>query len=169
METWAELAAAQAGVLSWRQLRELEVTRAFARNKLASVGGPQRTEQVLTTTTGPLSTEQRHWLAVLHCGPEAMVGGLTAAAVHGLRNWARDDVYVIVANDDSFEPVPGVKTFRTRRRLRLMRHPSPLPTCALEPAVLLWAAHDRTRVGHGRPRCRRAAAPHHAGDPLVVG
>ena len=48
---------------------------------------------------------------------------------------------MIVANNDSFEPVSGVETFRTRRPLGLLRHPSPLPTCTLEPAVLLWAAH----------------------------
>jgi hypothetical protein len=141
METWSELASAQAGVLSWRQLGELGVPRGLVRNKVASGRWARRTEEVFTTTTGPLSREQRLWLAVLHCGPHAVVGGLAAAAVHGLKNWERDDVCVIVANDDSFEPVDGVEIFRTRRRLGLMRHPSPLPTCRLEPAVLLWAAH----------------------------
>ena len=146
MESWTELAEAQAGALSWRQLRELEVTRALVRNQLASGRWQRRTEEVLTTTTGPLSFEQRLWVAVLHCGQDAVIGGLTAARVHGLRNWERDDVCVLVENDDSFEPVPGVTTFRTRRSLALLRHPSPLPTCTLEPAVLLWAGHE----GHRR-------------------
>ena len=141
METWSELAAAQAGVLSWRQLGELGVPRGLVRNKVASGRWARRTEEVFTTTTGPLSREQRLWLAVLHCGPHAMVGGLAAAALHGLKNWERDDVCVIVVNDDSFEPVDGVEIFRTRRRMGLLRHPSSLPTCRLEPAVLLWAAH----------------------------
>ena len=144
MESWSELAAAQAGVLSWRQLRELEVTRGLVRSKVSSGRWARRTEEVFTTTTGPLSPEQRLWVAVLHCGPDAVIGGLTAAGLHGLRNWERDDVTVIVSNDDSFEPVAGFTTFRTRRRLGLLRHPSPLPTCALEPAVLLWAAHERS-------------------------
>lgn len=144
MDSWSELAASQAGVLSWRQLGELEVPRGLVRNKVTSGRWARRTEEVLTTTTGPLSREQHLWLAVLHCGPDALIGGLTAAGLHGLRNWARDDVCVIVANDDSFEPVPGVSIFRSRRRLALLRHPSPLPTCALEPAVLLWAAHERS-------------------------
>src|SRR6478609_4137010 len=74
METWTELAAAQAGVLSWRQLRELEVPRGLVRNKVVSGRWARRTEEVFTTTTGPLSPEQRLWLAVLHCGPHAMVG-----------------------------------------------------------------------------------------------
>ncbi len=142
METWSARAAAQEGALSWRQLAELEVTRGLVRNKLASGRWRQRTEEVLTTTTGPLSFEQRLWVAVLHCGPDAVIGGLTAAGLQGLRNWPRDDVCVLVPNDDSFAPVPGVTTFRTRRPLARLRHPSPLPTCSLEPAVLLWAAHE---------------------------
>lgn len=81
-------------------------------------------------------------MAVLHCGPGALIGGLTAARLHGLERWHRDDVHVVVANADSFAPVPGVALFRTRKPLRLLRDPSPLPTCALEPAVLLWAAYE---------------------------
>src|SRR5690349_18695100 len=98
MEGWGELARAQAGVLSWRQLRALGVPRAVVRNKLSSGRWARRTEEVLTTTTGALSPEQRLWMAVLHCGPNAMIGGLTAAGLHGLRNWQRDDVCVIVPN-----------------------------------------------------------------------
>ncbi|HOB79848.1 MAG TPA: hypothetical protein PLX57_08320 [Ornithinibacter sp.] len=142
MGTWGELAAVQAGALSHRQLTELKVTRATVRNKLESGRWQRRTEEVITTTTGPMSVEQHRWVAVLHCGPGALVGGLSAAAVHGLKNWHRDEVHVLVGNDHSFEPVEGVVTFRTRRSLPRMRHPSPLPTCALEPAVLLWAGHE---------------------------
>jgi hypothetical protein len=142
METWGELAAAQAGALSHRQLAELKVSRATVRNKLVSGRWQRRTEEVLTTTTGPMSAEQHHWVAVLHCGPDALLGGLTAAGLHGLKNWHREEVHVLVGNDHSFEPLSGVTTFRTRRSLAGMRHPSPLPTCALEPAVLLWAGHE---------------------------
>jgi hypothetical protein len=145
METWGELAAAQAGALSHRQLAELKVSRATVRNKLVSGRWQRRTEEVLTTTTGPMSAEQHHWVAVLHCGPDALLGGLTAAGLHGLKNWHREEVHVLVGNDHSFEPLSGVTTFRTRRSLAGMRHPSPLPTCALEPAVLLWAGTSLIR------------------------
>ena len=84
MGTWGELAAVQAGALSHRQLTELKVTRATVRNKLESGRWQRRTEEVITTTTGPMSVEQHRWVAVLHCGPGALVGGLSAAAVHGL-------------------------------------------------------------------------------------
>ncbi|WP_392543968.1 hypothetical protein [Oryzobacter telluris] len=82
-------------------------------------------------------------MGVLHCGPGAMLGGLTAAAVHGLRHWERPDVCVIVANDDSFERVEGVTTFRTRRSLAALRSEGDPSLCRIEPAVLLWAAHER--------------------------
>lgn len=142
METWGELAAAQAGALSHRQLAELKVSRATVRNKLDSGRWQRRTEEVVTTTTGPMSAEQHRWVAVLHCGPDALIGGLTAAALHGLKKWHRDEVHVLVGNAHSFEPVDGIITFRTRRSLTTMRHHASLPTCSLEPAVLLWAGHE---------------------------
>ena len=143
MDPLASLAARQAGALSRRQLRELGASRALVRHKLASGRWQRRTEEVVTTTTGPPSEEQRRWVAVLHCGPGAMLGGLTALGVHGLAGWPRDHVTVIVANSDSFEPVPGLRTFRTRRSLpALLDDGNPLPCCRVEPAALLWAAHE---------------------------
>lgn len=47
--------------------------------------------------------------AALHARPQALFGGLTAAEVHGLRNWNRDDVTVLVPPDLSFAPVEGVR------------------------------------------------------------
>ncbi|MGG5259279.1 hypothetical protein [Phycicoccus avicenniae] len=142
MDPWTELAERQAGALAWRQLHELGVTRSLVRNKLASGRWARRTESVLTTTTGPLSDEQRHWVAVLHCGPDAMLGGLTALGLHGLSRWERDEVCVIVRNADSFEPVDGISLFRTRRRPAVLRGEHDLPRCRVEPAALLWAAHE---------------------------
>lgn len=143
MDSWRALADQQAGVLSWRQLAELDVSRGVIRHKLASERWRRRTESVLTTTTGPLSPEQERWVAVLHCGPDAMLGGLTALAVHGLTGWTRDEVTVIVANPDSFQHVDGIRPFRTRRPLERLRGPGALPCCRVEPAALLWAAHER--------------------------
>ncbi|GGL36587.1 hypothetical protein H9L10_14780 [Phycicoccus endophyticus] len=142
MDTWSQVAGRQAGVVSYRQLRELAVGRALVRHKLASGRWVRRTDAVVTTTTGPLSEEQRRWVAVLHCGPGAMLGGLTALAVRGLRGWPREDVTVIVENADSFDPVEGVRTFRTRRPLDSLRGDDDLPCCRVEPAALLWAGHE---------------------------
>ena len=144
--TWQVVAARQCGVLSERSLRELGVTRAFVRNQVRAGRWAERTHSVYTTTTGPLSHEQRLWVAVEHAGPQAVLGGLTAAEAHGLRNWARDEVTVLVPSELSFDELAGVRFFRTRRSLTMLRHPtlSP-PTCRIEPAVLLFAAHDPSR------------------------
>lgn len=142
---WTDLAAAQEGLLSWRQLGELGVARSEVRHHLRMRRWARRTEEVLSTTTGPLSWEQRLWCSVLHAGPDALIGGLTAAEVHGMTNWHRDDITVLVTNPLSFEPVDGVRFFRTRRPLATMAGRGDLPVCRIEPAILLFAGYERNR------------------------
>jgi hypothetical protein len=147
---WEQLAAVQHGMISQRQLSGLGIPRAEVRHHLLMRRWAQRTSSVFSTTTGPLSWDQRLWLAALHAGPEALIGGLTAAKLHGLRNWDRDDITVLVANPLSFEPVEGVRFFRTRRPLHLVRCRSDLPLCRLEPAILLFAGYEpHHRTAHG--------------------
>jgi len=150
-QDWSDLADAQAGLLSQRQLTELGVSRAEVRHHLRMRRWAQRTDSVLSTTTGPLSWDQRLWQAVLHAGPEALVGGLTAAEVAGLRNWHRDSITVLVTNPLSFEPLDGVTFFRTRRPMADLVDPRrELPVCRIEPAVLLFAGYERNRrTAHG--------------------
>lgn len=147
---WQDLADSQAGLLSHRQLRALGVSRGEIRNHVRVGRWARRTGEVVSTTTGPLAREQRLWLGVLHAGPSAMVGGLSAAAVHGLKRWDRDEITVLVANAMSFEPVPGFRFFRTRRPFERLVGTGVLPVCRVEPAVLLFAAHEphlRTALG----------------------
>jgi hypothetical protein len=137
-------------MLSQRQLNELGVTRAVVRNKLRSGRWSQRTSSVFSTTTGPLSWDQQLWRAALHAGPDSLIGGLTAAKVHGLRHWDRAEITVLVGNDLSFEELPGVTFFRTRRAIGPMRAPQRLPLCLLEPAILLFAGYEKNRrTAHG--------------------
>ncbi|WP_210439449.1 PDDEXK family nuclease [Nocardioides xinjiangensis] len=87
---------------------------------------------------------------MLHGGPSAMVGALSAAAVRGLTRWERADITILVANPLSFEPLPGYRFFRTRRPYDVLLGSGDLPTCRLEPAVLMFAAHEprlRTALG----------------------
>jgi hypothetical protein len=147
---WEQLAAVQAGMLSRAQLTGLGVTRSEVRSHLRVKRWAQRTSHVFSTTTGPLSWDQRLWRAVLHAGTTALIGGLTAAKVHGLRNWERDDITVLVSNPLSFEPLDGVRFFRTRRSLEDMRARGDLPLARVEPAVLLFAGYERhRRTAHG--------------------
>lgn len=139
-------AATTGGVLSERALREAEITRAFVRNQIAAGRWQARTHSTLTTTTGPLSREQLLWVALEHAGPGSLLGGLTAAQALGMRNWTRDEVTVLVDQELSFDAVDGVRFFRTRRNLDDLRHPTHQPrTCRIEPAILLFAAHEPNR------------------------
>jgi hypothetical protein len=105
---------------------------------------------VFSTTTGPLSEEQRLWRAVLHAGPTALLGGLTAAGLHGMKNWSRDHITVLVNDELSFDPLDGVCFFRSRRPLAIMRSARAFPVCQLEPAVLLFAGYEpNRRTAHG--------------------
>ena len=147
---WEGLAEAQAGLLSHRQLRGLGVSRGEIRNHVRVGRWASRSGEVVSTTTGPLSLEQRLWLGVLHGGPSAMVGALNAAEVHGLKRWEREEITILVCNPMSFEPIGGFRFFRTRRPFKLLIAPGELPVCRLEPAVLLFAAHEphlRTALG----------------------
>ena len=149
-ESWSQLADAQAGMLSQPQLTELGVSRSFVRNQLRARRWVQRTSSVFSTTTGPLSGQQRLWQAVLHAGPTALIGGLTAAELHGMKNWSRDDITVLVDDELSFDPLEGVRFFRSRRALASMRSARALPMCQLEPAVLLFAGYEpNRRTAHG--------------------
>src|SRR4029079_17498625 len=135
---WQEVAESQCGVLSEATLRDLGVTRGFVRNQVRAGRWAERTHSVFTTTTGPLSRAQTLWVALEHAGPQALLGGLTAAEQMGLKNWGREEVTVLVHQELSFDPVQGVRYFRTRRSLSALRHPARSPRAArIEPAVLL--------------------------------
>ena len=147
---WVELAAVQAGMLSQSQLNGLQVSRSEVRRHLRVRRWAQRTTHVFSTTTGTLSWDQRLWLSVLHAGPTAMIGGLTAAKVHGLKNWDRDDITIVLDDELSFEPIEGVQFFRSRRPLADMRARGDLPLCMVEPAILLFAGYEpNRRTAHG--------------------
>ncbi|MCW2759333.1 MAG: hypothetical protein JWO46_3079 [Nocardioidaceae bacterium] len=143
---WLGLAFRQEGVLARRQLNDLGVGSDRVRNQVAAGRWQSLTPTVVCTTTGALTREQRLWLAVLHTGGDSLVGGLSAASVHGLRHWERDDVTVLVDDERIFDPVAGLHIVRTRRPLTEFRTPSgALPLCRVEPAVLLHAGYNGTR------------------------
>lgn len=147
---WRDLADAQEGMLSRRQLRELKVSESEVRHHLAMERWAIRSSGVISTTTGPLSRPQRLWHGVLHAGPTAMVGGLTATDELGLTHWHRDEITILVSNPLSYDPLEGFVFFRTRRPFKLLVGPGELPVCRVEPAVLLFASREpvlRTALG----------------------
>jgi len=137
------LASAQSGVLARRQLTALGMSWNAVDRQIRSGRWAERTPRVVSVFTGPLAEEQRRWVGVLHAGPRSMLGGLTAGARGGLVGWSRPDVTVLVDDELSFEEVPGVRFFRSRRPFEVLRDPRPgIPCCRLEHALLLWSAYD---------------------------
>ncbi|WP_296603401.1 hypothetical protein [Nocardioides sp.] len=145
------LITSQDGMVARRQLTRHGVDWDRVRDHGAARRWVERTPRVISTVTGELTRSQREWLAVLHAGERSMLGGLSAAARHGLTGWDRDVVTVYVDDELSFEPVDGIRFFRSRRPVDLLRHPRPgIPLCRVEPAVLLFAAYQTTpRPAHG--------------------
>lgn len=137
------IAAEQCGMVARRQLTAIGVDWDAVEVQVTARRWVARTPRVISTVTGELTVEQRRWLGVLHAGPRSILGGLTAASRHGLVGWERDAVTVLVDDELSFEPVVGVRFFRSRRPFSILVSPRPgIPSAALEPAVLLWAAYD---------------------------
>ncbi len=148
--SWQGLALGQAGLLSREQLRELGATRAFVRHQLDSERWVRRTRNVVSTTTGPPSRAQRFWLGVLHAGPSALIGGLSAAELHGLSGWEREAITVLVDDQLAFDRVPGYRFVRCRRDLVALRSAKTLPVARVGPAVLLFSAYwPQRRTAHG--------------------
>jgi hypothetical protein len=145
------LAARQGGLVARRQLNELGWDADRVRNQVAARRWVPRSSTLVSVFTGALGWREQVWLGVLHAGGTALAGGLTALEWHGLRSWHRDDVTVLVDDELVFDPVPGITFFRTRRPLQSMRDPhAELPLCRVEPAVLLFAAYERSsRTGQG--------------------
>ncbi|GAA1760340.1 hypothetical protein GCM10009795_003490 [Nocardioides hankookensis] len=146
-KTWREVAADQAGLISRRQLHDLGFDRFRVRNNIAADRWVDLTSTVIGTTTGRLDEGQRRWLGILHAGPRAVLGDLTAAEVAGLRNWHRDDVTVLVPYDlDLDDPPDGIRIARTRRPIDLFRAPGGgLPRWRIEPAILHFGAYQSNR------------------------
>ncbi|NYI43059.1 hypothetical protein BJ993_000139 [Nocardioides aromaticivorans] len=151
-DDWKRLAVRQAGLLTRAQLAGVGIDRWAIRHRVETGRWVAHTPTVIGTTTGELTREQSMWVGVLHGGARAVVGGLTAAEVGGLRNWHRDDVTVLVPHGaDVGEGFLGVTYVRSRRDLAVLRRPGhELPVARIEPAVLLFASRQRSpRVAEG--------------------
>jgi hypothetical protein len=151
MQALDELLTAQHGLVARRQLTRLGLEWERVRNQVAARRWVALTPRVIGTTTGELTWEQRCWLGVLHAGPRSMLGGLTAASAHGLQGWNRPVVTVLVDDELAFDPVEGVRFFRSRRPFELLRSQRlGIARARLDPAILLWAAYDApVRAAHG--------------------
>jgi len=74
------------------------MTRGALRWKIESGRWQQPCRGIVVAHSGPLSKEQRLWVATLWAGPGAALGGLTAARLWGLRGFddADDTIYIVL-------------------------------------------------------------------------
>jgi hypothetical protein len=141
----------QDGIVARRQLNALGLDSDHVAAQVRARRWVVLSPRVIGTTTGHLTWHQRCWLAVLHAGPRSLLGGLSAAEALGLARWHREAVTVLVDDELAFEPVDGVRFFRSRRPFELLSSSrAGIPAMQLEPAVLLWAGYDApVRAAHG--------------------
>lgn len=151
MDRLGDLLHAQHGMVARRQLLSLGLEWERVRNQVAARRWVIHTPRVIGTTTGALTWDQRCWMAVLHAGPRSLLGGLSAAEARGLVGWHRETITVLVDDELAFDPVEGVRFFRSRRPFELLRANRPgIPSAQLEPAILLWSGYQAAiRPAHG--------------------
>lgn len=139
------MAAAQGGLITRAQLRACGVGWHTERYRVRHERWQQVANGILATFTGELTSSQRLWLGVLHGRPDALVGGVAAATLAGLKGWSRDVTTILVPYSRSDpDPLEGFAFVRTRRPWGLLRSSADgVPRCRLEPAVLLFASRER--------------------------
>lgn len=92
----AALADHQNGLVSRAQLRAHGIGSDYVRNQLRARRWQAWTRRVIGVTTGPLTTEQIAWLAVLDGGPNCVLAGLSALSRYGLSGFDVDRVQTAV-------------------------------------------------------------------------
>jgi len=111
-------------VTTWTELRRAGNTPSYIRAQL-SAGRWQRWGHAIALHNGPLTTEQRWFVARAHASPRAMLTAFTAAQAFGLQGWERDETHVLAplgARRAGGCPVPltmhRVRNWETVRRHR---------------------------------------------------
>lgn len=137
---WADLAEAQYGVVTRRQLLELGVSSDQVRWLVGSGRFQVLHRGVFATFSGPVSWHARVAAAVLQAGPAAAVAGRTALRLHGVLEHPPERIELCLP-----EGLPrrgaavrsGAVTVRRRRHLDAMVQTAPWPPrLRVEHAVL---------------------------------
>lgn len=152
VEEWRKKAQSQQGLITRRQLRAAGVRSQAVAHRIGTERWQALSPTVIATFTGEPTDLQRLWLGVLHGGERALVAGLHAAELGGLRNWHRDEVIVLVpVNRAVPSPLDGYRFLRTTRDVAALRSASfAVPVCRPTAAVLLWAAEqENVRTARG--------------------
>jgi hypothetical protein len=98
-----ELARSQDDVVSRGQLRQINVTWQHEDARIRAGTWQAIGPFVITLHGGPLSERQKLWAAVLHGGPGAALGGLTAAGADGLEGFEPPAFHVVASHGNNRE------------------------------------------------------------------
>ncbi|ADP79292.1 type IV toxin-antitoxin system AbiEi family antitoxin domain-containing protein [Pseudofrankia inefficax] len=147
----AWLAPQRDGVLTMKEAVAAGFSRAEIRRRVDSGRWQLYSGDVLVTQAGPLTLIQRLWCALVSIGPDALLGGASAAALGGLRGCAEPWLTVILASGRRVTPRPGVKLRATARLADEDLHQDGWPPRTTLPRSLVdmaeWAAsHDEART-----------------------
>jgi hypothetical protein len=143
----AGMCGGQAGVLTIAAAFEA-IGESAVRWRLASGRWRRVCPGVIVTQTGPLSEQQRLWVAVLAAGDGAVLAGLTAARLDGLDGFDDRRIQVLVpAARQVRKVVPGVVVRRSAHLGPADVHPARQPPRTRLARSLVdgaaWAATDR--------------------------
>lgn len=119
-----ELPGDDAGELAWLLFNQADVvslaqalrfmSRKTVRHRVTSGRWRQVYRAVFVTHNGPVTTEQRRWIAVLSIGHHAVLAGATAAQAWGLRRYGGPTAHLLIpaAHHPTRTP-PGVIVHRS--------------------------------------------------------
>jgi hypothetical protein len=152
---WEHLLFRQHGVVSRRQALRYLTDRAV-RHRIRSGRWQNPHRGVFVTHGGPLTERQRKWIAVLAVGSVghgrgAILGGLSALGVLGMRRYSSPDIHVLIAaHKQETDPPRGVVVHRTRILPPEDRHMTGDPPCTMPARSLVdaaqWARSDRDAI-----------------------
>jgi hypothetical protein len=106
--SWEEIAESQCGVMSMRSAIEAGLTLTQIRVRLSSGTWQRPMRDVLVTGPEPLTRIQMLWCAIESVGPDAVLGGASAAELDGLQGYEDEQITVLVASGRRVRRRPGV-------------------------------------------------------------
>jgi hypothetical protein len=106
--------AATDQVASRGELLQLGCTQSQIRARIAA-GRWRRVGRAIVTHNGPLSAKQRWRVALLNCGPRAVLTAFTALEALGLSGWERGTVHVLAPAGVARPQLDRLRLHRTAR------------------------------------------------------
>ena len=98
-------------VIAHADLIDAGVTENALRAQLAAERW-RRFGRAIVLHNGPLTTRQQRRVALINCGPRAVLTSFTSAAEHGLQRWERREVHVLAPPGTRRPPIPGLVLHR---------------------------------------------------------